>query len=116
MTKRVEAMLSLYFQPVLSDETDLMAATIWLDVLGDIPQAAIEQACREWERDQEKRPTPAGIRKRALARIIKPETDQADRGGPFEPTVTPETELDRRRKQQAELQKQFPMLRKIPRV
>ena len=67
LTKRVETMLSLYPPPFVSDEIDLMAAGIWLDVLGSIPQAAIEAACREWERSEERRPSPAAIRKRALS-------------------------------------------------
>ena len=65
-------MLSVYYQPLVSDETDLMAAGIWLDVLSLIPRAAIDMACREWERSEDRRPTPAAIRKRALAHIHTP--------------------------------------------
>ena len=91
-------MLSLYYQPNISDEVDLMADAIWFDVLSDVPQEAISLACCEWERNEEKRPTPAGIRKRALARVEKPASKP-------KPTEAPRVviELDRRREIAAEL-------------
>ncbi len=104
-------MLSLYYQPNLSEETNLMADALWFDVLGDIPQAAIDQSCREWERENENRPTPAGIRKMALTRIHKP-VRAVDLAPP--PIVVSEKELAARQKQQAELRREFPMLRKMP--
>lgn len=71
LTARIEACLSLYYQPAVSEAVDVLALTSWLDVLGGIPQAAIEQAFGDWERNETHRPTPAHIRARALARLAK---------------------------------------------
>ena len=95
LTKRIEAMLSVYYQPLVSDETDLMAATIWLDVLSLIPRAAIDMACREWERSEDRRPTPAAIRKRAIAHIYAPGKALPAPVAAIEPPTA--AELERRR-------------------
>ena len=50
-----------------------LAMTDWIAVLGDIPQAAIEQAIGERIRSADRaRPTPGEIRQSALARVEKP--------------------------------------------
>lgn len=103
---RVRALLSHYFQPDLSAEEEELAMTSWIKQLSQLPQAAIEQACDEWEGDQEKRPTPAAIRKRALARIQKPEPT------PEPPSLLTredqEAEAERRRALCAKLAPEFP--------
>ena len=112
ITARVEAMLSHYYRPEISEEADLLAAASWIDVLGDLPQDATDQACSEWERNEEKRPTPAGIRKRALARVVKSEPPVAD-NATFPPVVVDADELERRREMQAKLRREFPMLKQM---
>ena len=96
LTKRIEAMLSHYYQPTISIEADLLAAATWIDVLGIIPKAAIEMACREWECSEDRRPTPAAIRKRALAHVTAPAkpSEPAPRVAIEPPTAD---ELQRRR-------------------
>lgn len=115
ITARVEATLSLYYRPDITDEADLLAAATWIDVLGDIPREALEQAFGEWERNEEKRPTPAGIRKLALARVFKLEPQMAD-NATFPPVVVKADELTRRRKMQSKLRREFPMLKQITKV
>lgn len=92
-----------------------MAAADWIDALADLPQDASDQAFSEWLRGEERRPTPAGIRKRALARISAPVPERADDAA-FAPVVVSEDELARRRAMQAELLREFPMLKKITKV
>ena len=114
ITMRVEALLSHYFQPNISDEADLLAAATWIDVLGDIPKDAVDQAFCEWERTEEKRPTPAGIRRLALTRVAKPEPPEADKGAwDGRDDIIPEAELARRRAMQKKLRENFPMLRRM---
>ena len=112
LVARVEALLSIYYRPELSEEADLLATMTWIDVLKDVPQSALEQAFGEWERNEERRPTPAGIRKRALARVQQHEAPQDD-DRPFAPVVVPEKELARRRASQSVYQAAFPSLRRV---
>ena len=112
ITARVEATLSLYFRPDLSEEADLLAAATWVDCLIGIPREALEQAFGEWERNEERRPTPAAIRKRALARIT-PKKLPEDDGSPFKPVVVPPEELERRRKMQPVYAGILPSLRRV---
>ena len=107
---RVEAILSHYYQPNISEEADLLTAATWIDVLRDIPKEAVDQAFCEWVRNEEKRPTPAGIRKRSLARVVGPTPTIAD-NATFPPIVVDADELERRREMQAKLRREFPMLK-----
>lgn len=110
LTARIEASLSLYYRPDVSDEVDLLAHQLWLDVLSDLPQDALEQAFGEWERKQTHRPSPAHIRELAERRI---ETlDQAPRAEdyPFGPNVITADELEHRRRIAAEMAEWHPML------
>ena len=110
ITMRVEAILSHYYQPNISEEADLLSAATWIDVLRDIAKEAVDQAFCEWVRNEEKRPTPAGIRKRALARVIGPTPTTAD-NATFPPIVVDVDELERRREMQAKMRREFPMLK-----
>ncbi len=112
ITMRVEAILSHYYQPNISEEADLLSAATWIDVLRDIPKEAVDQAFYEWVRNEEKRPTPAGIRKRALARVVGPPPIIAD-NATFPPVVVGADELERRREMQTKLRREFPMLNRI---
>ncbi len=105
-------MQSSYYQAEMSDEVAALAMADWITILGVIPQEAIERACTEWMTNEDRRPTPASIRKLALAQIEHPEPKPQDRAPP--PVVISAEELASRRKQQAELRKEFPMLRKMP--
>jgi len=60
---RVATLLSHFF--VSSTEEAEMRAMLsdWADALGEFPQWAIEEACREYLRTQERKPTIAAIRK-----------------------------------------------------
>ncbi len=112
ITARVEATLSLYYRPDISEEADLLSAATWIDVLRDIPKDAVDQAFCEWVRNEEKRPTPAGIRKRALARVVGPVPVPAD-NATFSPVVIDAGELARRREMATKLRREFPMLNRI---
>lgn len=109
------SLLSHYYQPLVEEGIDELAMTDWIGALGDIPQAAIDGAAAEWVRDEEKRPTPAGIRKRALARLEprKPPPIPDDDEWPFGPEVVPSEELERRREMQEKLRREYPMLKRI---
>ncbi len=73
ITARVLAMQSHFYLPDLSPEIEALAMADWIAVLGDVPQAAIEQAIGERLRSPERaRPTPGEIRERALARVEMP--------------------------------------------
>lgn len=60
-------LLSHYFQPDTDPAIVRMAAADWWDVLSDLPEAAIAEACRAYLRDEpSKRPTPGAIRALAI--------------------------------------------------
>lgn len=115
LTARIETMLSLFYRPDLSEAIDLASSVVWSDVLRGLPQEVIDQACCEWERNEEKRPTPAGIRKRALAGIVSPKPPPEDDDQPFGEVVA-EDELERRRKMQAKIRREFPMLKRMTKM
>ncbi len=72
ITLRVRAMQVSFYQPEMSDEVAALAMSDWITILGDIPQAAIERAFTGWLTSEDRRPTPAAIRKRALAHVTAP--------------------------------------------
>lgn len=74
-----------------------MVLADWIATLGDLPQAAIERACAEWLTYEERRPTPAGIRKRAVAFLAPRREDAWPRDPAPAETVVSEEELARRR-------------------
>lgn len=98
ITARVEALLSHYFRPETSENADLLATADWIKALIDIPQEALEQAFTMWIRNEDRRPTPAAIRKEALSRVERrrPAPPGPDEH-PFGPTVVSKEELARRR-------------------
>ena len=91
--------------------------TDWIAALGDVPQAAIEQAVAERLRLPDRaRPTPGEIRHRALARLApKPPPSDDDDEWPFG-EVVPEVELEHRRKMQDAIRADFPMLRRMAKL
>jgi len=114
ITARVISLLSHYYQPELAIGLDELVMADWISALGDIPQQAIADAASEWIRDQDRRPTPSAIRRRALALLREPDRVQGeDPSGPFAPQVVSKEEVGRRRKNQAEYQRLFPKLRRI---
>ncbi len=118
ITARVLAMQSHFYQPDLSPEIEALAMADWIAVLGDVPQAAIEQAIGERIRARERaRPTPGEIRERALARVTKPTLAVAD-NVTFPPVVVDAEELERRRDDefQTGLRAIFPGLKQATKV
>ena len=112
ITARVLAMMSHFYQPEISPEIEELAMTDWISLLGDIPQAAIEQAVAERLRsDNRGRPLPGEIRQRALAWVEKP--PKTDEESPFRPVVVAPEELARRREMSDRVAKEFPALRQI---
>lgn len=112
------ALLSHYYQPDLQDGIDELSVANWLDVLGDLPQQAVDDAIGEWLREETKRPTPADIRIRAKRRLSRPVVAGGDDApfGPFAPVeMTPE-ELAMRKRVSDELTNVYKFLRKIPKV
>ncbi len=109
LAARVRVMLSHYYQPDLTDEEARLAMTDWLDALSDVPKAAVEQAIRERVRSDERaRPVPGEIRKRALARVRKPEPDRPVADLPEPTEADREAERERRRALCAKLAPEFP--------
>lgn len=108
ITAQVEAICGLYPRRRLSDEADLLAAALWIDVLISFPKADLERAFREWARDEEWHPTPAGIRRLALAQVEAPPAPPLKLAPP--PVVITADELEKRRAVSARLHKQFPKL------
>lgn len=111
------ALLSHYYQPEVPAGVDELAMADWISVLGDLPQEAVTGAIQEWLRDETRRPTPAGIRKLALARIERPRPVVFTT--PFAPAprgdmVVPDEELARRREVAERARAEFPMLKRIP--
>ena len=93
-----------------------MVISDWRGALGDIPEQALDRAFAERMRtDDRRKPIPGEIRKRALEFVAKPPLTVADNRG-FPPVVVDEDELKRRRRQQARLRREFPMLKQMPRA
>lgn len=88
-----------------------MAAAIWLDCLADVPKPALEQAFGYWSATEDRRPTPAAIRRLALSRVEHPPKPEDDEW-PFAPQVIPPEELERRRELAEQVAGRFPILRK----
>lgn len=81
-------MQSHFYLPDLSPEIEALAMADWIAVLGDVPQAATDQAVAERLRSSDRtRPTPGEIRERALARVetLEPEWNAGDK--PFGPRL-----------------------------
>lgn len=53
----------------------------WITDLREFPVECIEEACREWRRTETKRPTPAHIRKLAIAARAAAAQERAQAGG-----------------------------------
>ncbi len=88
ITARVLAMQSHFYLPELSPEIEALAMADWIAVLGDVPQAAIDQAVAERLRSSDRaRPTPGEIRERALARVETPEPELNAGDKPFGPRL-----------------------------
>jgi len=104
--------MSHFYQPEISPEIEELAMTDWISLLGDIPQAAIEQAVAERLRsDNRGRPLPGEIRQRALAWVEKP--PKTDEESPFRLLDVSPEELARRRDVGAALTNVYRFLHKI---
>lgn len=66
---RVMTLLGHWAAPRVSDQQLEAMARDWLETLKDLPAHAIMDACSTWLREQEFKPTPAGIRKLACEAI-----------------------------------------------
>ncbi len=60
---RVMTLLGHWAAPRVSEQQLEAMARDWLESLKDLPAHAITEACSTWLREQEFKPTPAGIRK-----------------------------------------------------
>ncbi len=81
-------MQSHFYQPDSSAEIEALAMGHWFMALGDVPQAAIEQAIVERIKSAERaRPLPGEIRERALARVEKPDPKWNAGDKPFGPRL-----------------------------
>ncbi len=92
-----------------------MVIADWRAVLGDIPKAAIERAIIDRLREPRRDKITAGeIRSRAKE-FLQPAPTVAN-NATFPPVVVDPKELDRRRKMQAKLRRDFPMLNQMMKV
>ena len=105
-------MLSHFYQPDMPPEIEQMGIANWIDVLGDLPKQAVDDAITEWLRGETKRPTPADIRLRAKRRIAQPELSKPD-DSPFRPLDVSPEELARRRDVGETMANVYKFLRKI---
>lgn len=110
---RTLSLLSHYYQPTIPEGIDELAAADWIAALADLPQRAIDDAAMEWIRNEERRPSPAAIRKRAMARLCRPQKQAGGGEYPFAPNVISEDELRRRREMQGRLSEAYPFLRTL---
>lgn len=112
---RARVLLRHGYQVEMSEAEEAMMLADWIDSLSDLPQAAIEGAIRHWLRNEDRRATPAAIRRLAQARIEprKPPAPEDDEW-PFAPVVVPQEELQRRREMSARLAEAYPMLNRVP--
>ena len=113
MTARIYSLMFHFFRDDMPLEVRAMFIADYNDALGDLPQAAIKQAISERIRSADRRKPNAGeIRKRAKELLERPAPTTADNQS-FPPVVIDESELSRRRDQQAELRREFPMLKRM---
>ena len=67
ITGAIATTLRIYFDPEFDDGgVDQAAMEAWLMDLADLPGWAVVEACSQWRKRNERRPTPAGIRNLAL--------------------------------------------------
>lgn len=109
-------MLGHYPRRERSEAEESLILADWCDVLRDLPRDAIARACRKRIASPEPfAPVPGEIRRAAVAELAdRVKRSQADK--PWAPQVIAAHELERRRSMQAELQQNFPMLKKIHRA
>jgi len=96
---RVATLLSHFYVSPMSEHEAKAVAEDWADALGEFPQWAVEEACREYLRTQDRKPTIAAIR--ALCRhhfAVVEYTRQKAMRGPVEREVerTPLTDEQRK--------------------
>lgn len=60
---RVATLLSHFYVSLMGEAEMRAVASDWLDALAEFPEWAIGEACSEWLRTQDRKPTIAGIRK-----------------------------------------------------
>ena len=63
MMGRIATMLAHFYVSPLSEAEMSAVASDWAEALREFPQWAIAEACSEWLRTQERKPTPAAIRR-----------------------------------------------------
>jgi len=68
---RITALLSHYFVAAMPDNLATALFDDWLDALGGFPAWALDQAAREWLRDNERKPTIAAIYRRCCALALR---------------------------------------------
>jgi len=59
---RVATMLSHFYVSPMSEAEARAVANDWADALGEFPQWAVDEACRDWLRNHTRKPTIADIR------------------------------------------------------
>ena len=114
MTARVYTLMLHYWQDNIDIEARALLIADWLDVLKDVPTAAIERAIFErLKSDDRRKPIAGEIRKRALEMIDRQARLNVG-DGPFAPLDVPPEELERREQVGEELANVYKFLRPIP--
>lgn len=94
LTGRVMVLLSHFYQAETDPAVVRAQAADWFDTLWDVPQFAVEAACRDYLRSgPRRRPSPGDIRNMAALHLPKPSRKNADDlaiEGPRPERVSPE--------------------------
>ena len=79
LTGRVMVLLSHFYIQETDPAVVMAQAADWFDTLWDVPQAAVEMACRDYLRSgPRRRPSPGDIRNMAVKHLPKPSRKNAD--------------------------------------
>lgn len=113
---RLKTLLNYGWQRELSEAEETMMVADGIDILGDIPQQAIERAARSWlaDRGTFEQVNWGDIRKRATT-VLAPKAPPVpdDDEWPFKPAVISAEELQRRREMAARLAEVYPALKRV---
>lgn len=79
LSGRAATLMAHYFTPDMPQALAGAVLNDWVDIIGDLPQHAIAEACQKWLRTEpRKRPGPGDIRELAL-RLVEREMTHAKR-------------------------------------
>lgn len=100
---RIATLLSHFYVSPMSETEARAVAQDWANALTEFPQWAVEEACDEWLRTMDRRPTIAGIRKLCLHHFAVVEFSQRKAmAGPDGPSADRGTVTSAHRAQMAE--------------